>query len=138
VQHIITIKHSETIIENLKHRRSILLELISSHANSFYSKEKRGLYGSSTHDLTDARRGVKNYYSLRHEYSVSGPITLDSSLECRVGMDSDVWKSELSVFVSTKNVNVDIHSYSFLIWMYSNPICNIIRIRHYPNYPTKI
>jgi hypothetical protein len=23
-------------------------------------------------------------------------------------------------------------------WMYSNPILNIIRIRHYPNYPTKI
>jgi hypothetical protein len=25
-----------------------------------------------------------------------------------VGMDSDVWKSELSVFVSAKNVNMDI------------------------------
>jgi hypothetical protein len=25
-----------------------------------------------------------------------------------VGMDSDIWKSELSVFVSAKNVNMDI------------------------------
>jgi hypothetical protein len=25
-----------------------------------------------------------------------------------LGMDSDVWKSELSAFVSTKNVNMDI------------------------------
>jgi hypothetical protein len=29
--------------------------------------------------------------------------------EGAVGMDSDVWKSELSVFVSAKKVNVDIH-----------------------------
>jgi hypothetical protein len=31
---------------------------------------------------------------------------------CRLaslGMDSDVWKSKLSVFVSAKNVNMDIH-----------------------------
>jgi hypothetical protein len=26
-----------------------------------------------------------------------------------VGMDLDVWKSELSVFVSAKNANMDIH-----------------------------
>jgi hypothetical protein len=26
----------------------------------------------------------------------------------KVGMDSDVWESELSVFVSAKNVNMDI------------------------------
>jgi hypothetical protein len=27
----------------------------------------------------------------------------------QLGMDSDVWKSELSIFVSAKNVNMDIH-----------------------------
>jgi hypothetical protein len=26
----------------------------------------------------------------------------------KLGMDSDVWKSELSIFVSAKNVNMDI------------------------------
>jgi hypothetical protein len=60
----------------------------------------------------------------------------------RVGMDSDVWKSKLSVFVSAKNVNMDIHiriRFNMDVrWMYSNPIFNITRIRHYPKYLTKI
>jgi hypothetical protein len=36
----------------------------------------------------------------------------------------------ISVFVFVFNMDVR--------WMYSNPIFNIIRIRHYPNYSTKI
>jgi hypothetical protein len=36
----------------------------------------------------------------------------------------------ISVFVFVFNMDVR--------WMYSNLILNIIRIRHYPNYPTKI
>jgi hypothetical protein len=35
----------------------------------------------------------------------------------------------ISVFVIVFNMNVR--------WMYSNPIFSIIRIRHYPKYPTK-
>jgi hypothetical protein len=57
-------------------------------------------------------------------------------------MDSDVWKSELSVSVSAKNVNMNIririHFNMDVRWMYSNLIFIIIRIRHYPNYSTKI
>jgi hypothetical protein len=34
----------------------------------------------------------------------------------------------ISVFIFVFNMDVR--------WMYSNPIFNIIRIRHYPNYPT--
>jgi hypothetical protein len=49
-----------------------------------------------------------------------------------------VWKPELFVFVSAKNFNME---FVFVFnmdagWMYSNPIFNIIHIRHYPNYPT--
>jgi hypothetical protein len=36
----------------------------------------------------------------------------------------------ISVFVFVFNMDVR--------WMYSNPIFNIILIRHYPNYSTKI
>jgi hypothetical protein len=79
---------------------------------------------------------ITTRYAMNIAWADRSPF--DSSLESTVGVDSDVWKSELSVYVSTKNVNVDIQSYSFLIWMYSNPIFNIIRIRHYPNYLTKI
>jgi hypothetical protein len=50
------------------------------------------------------------------------------------GMESDVWKSELSVFIKNPNMefifvfffNMDVKL------MYLNSIFNIIRIRHYP------
>jgi hypothetical protein len=55
-------------------------------------------------------------------------------------MDLDVWKSELSVFVSAKNINIkSVFVFVFnmdVTWMYLNMIFNIIRIRHYTNYPT--
>jgi hypothetical protein len=59
-----------------------------------------------------------------------------------VGMDSDVWKSQLSVFVSAKTL-IWLFVFVFVFnrdvrWMYPNPIFNIIYIRHYLNYPTKI
>jgi hypothetical protein len=35
-------------------------------------------------------------------------VRMPAMVHAWVGMDLDVWKSELSVFVSTKNVNMDI------------------------------
>jgi hypothetical protein len=57
-----------------------------------------------------------------------------------IRMDSDVRKSELSVFVSAKNVNIEsVFVFNMNVrWMYSNPVFNIIHIQHYPNYLTKI
>jgi hypothetical protein len=80
-----------------------------------------------------------------------GPWRIGSAASCHLrrtrspsttglylGMDSDVWKSELSyllkmliwIYVFVFIFNMDVR------WMYSNPIFNIIRIRHYPKYPT--
>jgi hypothetical protein len=56
-----------------------------------------------------------------------------------LGMDSVVWKSELSVFVSASYANMDIRirirfQYGCQMDVFE-PIFNIIRTRHYPNYP---
>jgi hypothetical protein len=40
-------------------------------------------------------------------------------------------KTLIWIFVFVFVFNMDV------IWIYSNPFFNIIRIRHYPNYPTK-
>jgi hypothetical protein len=54
-----------------------------------------------------SRRKVSPASHAAHTYW-RGADAADRSVWARIGMDSDVWKSELSVFVSAKNVNMDI------------------------------
>lgn len=47
-----------------------------------------------------------------------------------LGMDTDVWKSKLSIFLSTLNVNIDIHIHiifnMIFKWIYLNLDVNIL------------
>jgi hypothetical protein len=45
---------------------------------------------------------------LNGQSAISAEYPSNNCCLLQVGMDSDVWKSELSVFVSAKNVNMDI------------------------------
>jgi hypothetical protein len=42
------------------------------------------------------------------EFTSVRPTRGPKRAQAHVGMDSDVWKFELSIFVSAKNVNIDI------------------------------